>query len=79
MPVYYSKKAIKYIQKADKITKIRIKEAIEKYPFGDIKKLKGTENGYRLRVGDLRILYSEENGDIYIDNIMSKGQVYKRM
>lgn len=79
MQVYYSKKAIKYIQKTDKSTKLRIKEAIEKYPFGDIKKLKGVDNGYRLRVGDLRILYSEENGDIYIENIMSRGQVYKRL
>ena len=47
--------------------------------MGDIKKLQGIENGYRLRVGDLRVLFSIEDDTIYIDNIIPRGQAYKRI
>lgn len=73
MQIEYSKKAIKYINSADKPTKKRLKESIEKIPLGDIKKLQGIEDGYRLRVGDLRVLFSME------DNIIPRGQAYKRL
>ena len=79
MQIEYSKKAIKYINSADKPTKKRLKEAIEKIPLGDIKKLQGIEDGYRLRVGDLRVLFSMEDNTIYIDNIIPRGQAYKRL
>lgn len=75
--IEYSKKAVKYINSTDKVTKKRLKEAIEKIPFGDIKKLKGIKNGYRLRVGDLRVLFSIESDMVYIDNIVPRGQAYK--
>lgn len=79
MQIEYSKQAVKYINSADKPTKKRLKEAIEKIPLGDIKKLQGIENGYRLRVGDLRVLFSLEDDIVYIDNILPRGQVYKRL
>ena len=79
MQIEYSKKAIKYINSADKPTKKRLKESIEKIPLGDIKKLQGIEDGYRLRVGDLRVLFSMEDNIIYIDNIIPRGQAYKRL
>jgi mRNA interferase RelE/StbE len=75
----YSKKAVKYINSTDKSTKKRLQEAIEKIPFGDIKKLQGINNGYRLRVGDLRVLFTMEDDKIYIDNIIPRGQAYKRL
>ncbi|MCM1097828.1 MAG: type II toxin-antitoxin system RelE/ParE family toxin [Ruminococcus flavefaciens] len=79
MQVEYSKKSIKYINSADRMTKKRLKEAIEKIPLGDIKKLQGVSDGYRLRVGDLRILFSIEDNKVYIDNIIPRGQAYKRL
>lgn len=79
MQIEYSKKAIKYINALDRPTKQRLKKAIEKIPFGDIKKLQGIEEGYRLRVGDLRVLFSMEDDNIYIDNIIPRGQAYKRI
>lgn len=79
MQVEYSKKAVKYINACDKPTKKRLKEAIEKIPMGDIKKLQGIEEGYRLRVGDLRVLFSMDDDIIYIDNIIPRGQAYKRL
>lgn len=79
MRIEYSKKAVKYINALDKSTKQRIKAGIEKLPTGDIKKLKGVENGYRLRLGDLRVLFSLEDDFIYIDNIIPRGQAYNRL
>jgi len=32
-----------------------------------------------LRVGDLRVLFSIEDDTIYIDNIIPRGQAYKRL
>ena len=55
MQIKYNKNAVKYINSADSPTKRRLREAIEKIPFGDIKKLIGFDNEYRLRVGDLRL------------------------
>lgn len=52
---------------------------IEKIPFRDIKKLQSVDNGYRLRVGDLRVLFSIEDDIIYIDSIIPRGQAYKRL
>ena len=79
MQIEYSKQAVKYINSADKPTKKRLKEAIEKIPFGDIKKLQGIEAGYRLRVGDLRVLFTIENDIVYIEKILPRGEVYKRV
>lgn len=76
MTINYSKQAIKFLSKQDKPTRIRIVEAIRKLPQGDVKKLQGHE-GYRLRVGDYRIIF-DKNGDIlYIEKIDGRGQIYK--
>ena len=79
MQIEYKKKAVKYIDSCDKIEKQRLKTAIEKIPFGDIKKLQGFENDYRLRVGDLRVLFSINDDTIVINDILPRGQVYKRL
>ncbi len=79
MRIEYKKKAIKYINSADRAAKKRLKDAIEKIPFGDIKKLTGFENEYRLRVGDLRVLFTVENNIITVNEIKPRGQVYKRL
>ena len=79
MEIYYKKKAVKYINSCDKNTKKKIKEGIEKIPLGDIKKLKGFDSEYRLRIGDLRVLFSMENDIITINDINPRGQVYKRL
>ncbi len=73
----YSKKAVKYINASDTQTKKRLKEAIEKIPLGDIKKLQGYSDAYRLRVGDLRVLFTMDAEVIYIENIVPRGQAYK--
>lgn len=79
MQIKYKKKAVKYINSADSPTKRRLREAIEKIPFGDIKKLIGFDNEYRLRVGDLRVLFTIENDIVTINDIKPRGQVYRKL
>lgn len=43
-------KALKFIEKQDRIQRIRLYEAIYNLPSGDTKKLTGYKNIYRLRV-----------------------------
>lgn len=79
MRIQYKKQAVKYINSCDKPTKNRLKDAIEKLPLGDVKKLAGYSKEYRLRVGDVRILFTMEDDTITINNILPRGQVYKRV
>ena len=58
----------------------RIVDAIYGLPdAGDIKVMKGHEGLYRLRVGDIRILYTmeEEILTIYVIEIGNRGDIYK--
>lgn len=43
-------KALKFIEKQDKIQRIRIYKAIYNLPNGDVKHLAGNKKEYRLRV-----------------------------
>ena len=47
-------KALKFIEKQDKTQRIRIYEAIYNLPKGDVKKMVGYKNEYRLRVRKLQ-------------------------
>lgn len=46
-------KALKFIEKQDRLQKIRIYKAIYNLPNGDTKKLSGMKNEYRLRIRKL--------------------------
>lgn len=78
MELEYSKRAIKSINGMDRISRQRIKKAIELLPDGDVKTMKGLSGGYRLRVGDWRIVFSylDEN-TILIEKVAPRGEVYK--
>ena len=79
MYIRYAKIAIKHIEDLDRISKQRIKTAIERLPFGDIKKLKGYQNDYRLRVGNFRVLFLLEDDIITVKDVLPRGQAYKRV
>ena len=79
MEIQYEKDAAKHIGKMDKTAKQRIKTAIEKLPSGDVIKLQGLTNDYRLRVGELRVLFSVQNETIVIKDVLPRGQAYKRL
>lgn len=77
--IEYEKEAAKHIGKMDRITKQRVKTSIEKLPAGDVVKLQGLTNDYRLRVGDLRVLFSLQNETITIKDVLPRGAAYKRI
>lgn len=59
----------------------RIVEAIERLPdSGDIKRLQGHKDLFRLRVGAYRVLYTVDNGRfvIHIVDAGNRGQIYNR-
>jgi len=80
MKVVLEKNAIKYFERLSKSDRGRISSAISglehEPPQGDIKKLKG-RGDYRLRIGDLRVLFRIEPDVIIITNIAPRGQAYK--
>lgn len=78
MAIQYSKQALKFLKKQDTIVQKRLIKAIHLLPeIGDVKRLQGRD-GYRLRVGDYRILFHYHTFEVlYIEKIDNRGQVYK--
>lgn len=78
--VNYSKQAKKSLESYDYKISIRIKNAIDKMPLGDIKKLAGNKVPplFRLRVGKYRIVYMyEDEQTVKIIKIDTRGDIYK--
>lgn len=81
--IIIKKKAKKFIDKLPKNERKRIALEIEQLSNGeDIKRLKGENNKglFRLRVGDYRIIYSVDNGEliVYVIDAGNRGEIYKR-
>jgi len=76
MPPKYSKQAERFLVKIDKKTALRLITAINELPSGDVKKLRGFKNLYRLRIGDIRVTFTCENGQIFVDEIDFRGSIY---
>ena len=76
MNAIYSKQAKKALEQMDAATRQRIRAAINKLPSGDVKKLQGFTNAYRLRVGGYRVLFDMDT-QITITNILPRGDAYK--
>lgn len=58
----------------------RLVEAIERLPrLGDVKRLQGLPDVFRLRVGDYRILYTVDHGALTVCVIAAgnRGEIYK--
>jgi len=72
----YSKQARKFLEK-HKQDEMRIKNAVNKLPLGDVTKMSGYTDRYRLRVGDYRIMFTKEGNTIFVRKIDNRGQVYK--
>jgi mRNA interferase RelE/StbE len=76
----FSPQATKHLNKLNEPNKSRILKAIKKLehkpPQGDIKTLAG-KDGFRLRVGNYRVLFGIKDDIIIIADIAPRGQVYK--
>jgi len=78
MQSVFSNRAAKAISRMDSISKNRIRQGIRNIPKGDIKKLQGHSELYRLRIGDWRIVFSyQDENTVLIENVGSRGQIYK--
>lgn len=75
MDIRYSKQAEKFLKRQDVVTRKHIRNAIQELPSGDVKKLQG-RNGYRLRVGDYRVIFDNVGNVVYVERIHNRGQVY---
>ncbi|WP_182537260.1 type II toxin-antitoxin system RelE family toxin [Fontibacillus panacisegetis] len=83
--IEFYKEALKYLQKQDKPSRVRIIHHLDIlsvnpfHPDLDIKKMKGTSEEFRLRVGSYRIVYTIEDIRllIHVLKIGSRGDVYK--
>lgn len=79
--IIIKKRAKKFIDKLPKNERLRIALAIEMLPEGeDIKKLKWHDNLLRLRVGDYRIIYTVDHGELIVMVIDAgnRGEIYNR-
>ncbi len=77
--IIIKKKAKKFIDKLPADERRRVVTAIEALPDGeDIKRLKGHDGLFRLRVGNYRIIYTVDNGElvVYIIDAGNRGQIY---
>lgn len=78
--IKYEKKCLKYLKRLGRKTQLRIINAINLLPNGDVKPLKGKTDNYRLRVGSYRIVFykDEDRLLIFVVDIAPRGEVYKR-
>lgn len=75
------KPAKKFIDGLPMNERRRIADAIERLPdSGDIKRLQGYGDLFRLRVGPYRVIYTVDGGEfvIYVIDAGSRGQIYNR-
>ena len=78
MKITYAKLARKSLDRLDGPTKQRIRRGIHGIPSGDIKRLRGNTDLFRLRVGDWRVLFSYPDTDtVLIERISPRGGAYK--
>ena len=79
--IEYDPKAVKQLKKLEKAMALQIIEGIEKYALDEkakkIVKLKTPfDGGFRLRVGDYRVIFYKEDDLILISKIAHRKEVY---
>lgn len=75
------KDAQKFLKKLPRPDETRVLKAIAKLPDeGDRKQMKGHLGFFRLRVGDYRIIYTVDNGQLIVRVVDAgnRGQIYNR-
>jgi len=83
--VKYHKNVIKFLQKQDRSIVKKIIDFFDEvkkdlnFKNYDVKKLKGFENSFRLRISKFRIIFTIENNELLIEVIKadSRGDIYK--
>ena len=84
MRIEFGPKTLKFLSKSEKSDTTRIFKRIEElgenqYPQ-DAKKLKGETDVYRIRIGDVRVLYKiiREDEVVLVFRVDKRSRVYRR-
>ena len=80
--VSFSSHALHDLKQLDRRTHTRVVEAIERHAAtgaGDVKRLRGRDNGWRLRVGDWRVLhrYRFDDKTVEIVRVVRRRDAYR--
>ena len=80
--IEFKKLAEKFLKSRPRKEQIRILSKIYKLPSGNhIKKMEGYDNRYRLRIGDIRVIYETHTDEtilvVLVMEIGNRGDVYK--
>lgn len=79
--IIIKKKAKKFIDKLTVNERKRVVAEIKQLPNGeDIKKIKGHNDLFRLRVGNYRIIYTVDHGilTVFVIDAGNRGEIYNR-
>ncbi len=80
--VVYSDKAQKFLSRITRVDSQRIREKIKQYAENpeelknQVKKLTNSIY-YRLRIGDYRVLFTEDLKIVYVERVGNRGDIYK--
>ncbi|MFN8633465.1 MAG: type II toxin-antitoxin system RelE/ParE family toxin [Chloroflexota bacterium] len=69
MEIIWTPPAIRDLRRIHRQTAERIREAVRRYAttqLGDVRKLEGEQDRYRLRVGEHRVIFRYERGRLVI-------------
>ncbi|GHU37263.1 hypothetical protein FACS1894105_09050 [Clostridia bacterium] len=76
MRISYSGQAETFLAKIPEEQRLRIKYAIKHLPDGDVCRLNGYDEAYRLRVGGVRVIFCRFGYKLDIIKIDNRGDVY---
>ena len=80
--IEWTKKALDNLYELDNFISQRIAKKINELSinpfFNDVKRLKGI-HGYRLRIGDYRVIFDIEGDSIFILKIGHRKNIYKKL
>jgi mRNA-degrading endonuclease RelE of RelBE toxin-antitoxin system len=75
-------KARKYLERMNEPYKSMVVDALNKLerepPEGDIRPIVGQKGYLRAKAGDFRILFTIRENDIFVTNIVPRGQAYNK-
>ena len=67
----------------DKAVAVRVIQAVERLAekeHGNVRRLRGLEREWRLRVGDWRVrfTYDDQDGEVVVLRVLPRGQAYRK-
>jgi mRNA interferase RelE/StbE len=81
-PVVWSRPAERDLSRFDADTARRVLDTVDRFAAsgqGDVRRLQGRERQWRLRVGDLRVIFTDDpqDGSIQIVRVLPRGRAYR--